>query len=138
DDDGRERFREHVAAAKQDPRTRDAAYLVAALGHLADRDAASAEREVQEGLRGGHDSAALFEAHLDVLLARKAPIAELQAAADRLRPLATTAGQLCSLAEAALRLGDRNAALALSARAFERDPRSARCRIDETPDPAPP
>jgi hypothetical protein len=132
DEDGRYRFREHVAAAKQHPRTRKAAYLVAAMALLSARDLAGAEREVQEGLREAPDDPSLLEAHVDILLAGKPSATELEAAAERLRRVATTAGQLCSLAQVALRRGDRKTAAELSARGLRLDPRLLVCRIAES------
>jgi hypothetical protein len=134
DDEGRDRFREHLAAAKRHPRTRQAAYLVAAMALLMTRDLAGAEREVQEGLRNAPDDAALLEAHVDILLAGKPSAAALETAAERLRRVARTPGQLCSLANVALRQGDRKTALELSARGLRLDPRLLICRIAESAD----
>jgi tetratricopeptide (TPR) repeat protein len=136
-EDGLSRFREHVAAAKRHPRTRRAAYLVAAMALLGTRDLAGAEREVQAALRDAPDDAALLEAHVDILLAGTPSAAELDAAAERLQRVARTPGQLCSLAQVALRRGDRRTAAELSARALELDPRLLMCRIAESAD-APP
>jgi len=128
DPGSRERFVRHVAAAKQNPRTRAAAHLVAAYARLSNRDLAGAEGEVQAGLRGAPDSPALLEAELDVLLARKAGAGELAMAAGRLRPVARTAGAVCSLALAALRTGDRASATELAERGLQLDPRGIGCR----------
>ncbi|HSR97564.1 MAG TPA: DUF1570 domain-containing protein [Kofleriaceae bacterium] len=127
-DTDRERVRRHLAAAKQSPRTRDAAYLVAAMALTMQGDLAGAAREVEEGLRGAHDSAPFLEAQLDILLGGKATLAQLQQVADRLRPIATTGGQLCTLAQVAILMGDRQAALELGARAAPLVPRLAHCR----------
>jgi hypothetical protein len=127
DETGRERLRLHVTAAKQSPRTRDAAYLVAALALYIQGDLSGAAREVDEGMRGAHDAAA-FQAQLDILLARNAALAELAQPAARLRPVAKTGGQLCTLAHVAILMGDRQAALELAARATQLVPRLAHCR----------
>jgi hypothetical protein len=129
DDAGQERFRQHLAAAKGHPRTRTAGYLVAAMAAMTRGDLAAAEREVQEGLRGAPDTPAFLEARVDILLARRAPAAELEAAADALRRVTTTAGQWCSLAQVALRRGDRRTAIELSARGLALDPRLVICRM---------
>jgi hypothetical protein len=129
DDAGQLRFRDHVDAAKDHPHTRTAAFLVAAIAAMARGDLAEAEREVQEGLAGASDTPAFLEARVDILLARSAPAAELDVAAERLRRVATTAGQWCSLAQVALRRGDRKSALALSARGLALDPRLVICRM---------
>lgn len=129
DEQGRERFGQHLAAAKQHPRTRDAAHLVAAMALLMTNDLAGAEREVQEGLRGAPDNPAFLEARLDILLAGRPTIAELETAAERLRRVATTAGQFCSLAEVAVRRGDRKTARELAARALQLDPSLIICRM---------
>jgi hypothetical protein len=128
DPDRRERVRLHAAAAKQSPRTRDAAHLVAAYALLSNDDLAGAEREVQDGLGAAPDNPSLLEARLDVLLARKAGAGELAAAAERLRAVARTSGAVCSLALAALRTGDRASAIELAARGLELDPRGIGCR----------
>jgi len=137
-DHTRAQLAEHLALAKQNPRTRQTAYLVSAFALLRDKDFAGAERELQEILRSSPDNAAFLEAHLDVLLARKAPVPELQVAAERLRPVAATAGQFCSLAEAALRAGDRKAASELASRGLELDPRLVVCRSELAAPLAPP
>jgi hypothetical protein len=128
DETGRERVRLHVAAAKNNPRTRDAAYLVAAMALFIRDDLSGAAREVDEGMRGAQDGAAFLEAQLDILLRGKPPIAELRQVADRLRPVARTGGQLCTLAQVAIRTGDRQAAFELGARANRLAPQLARCR----------
>jgi hypothetical protein len=128
DPDRRERVRLHLATAKQDPRTRVAACLVAAYALLANRDLAGAEREVQDGLRDAPDNPSLLEAQLDVLLDRKAGAAELTTAAQRLQPVARTSGAVCSLALAALRTGNRASARELAERALQLDPRGIGCR----------
>lgn len=112
-------FRLHLAAAKRSPRTRDAAYLVAALALYLKNDLDGAAREVDEGLRGARDSAPLLEARLDILLGREAPLADLQQAAGLLQHVAATGGQFCTLAQVAIMAGDRRAALALSERATQ-------------------
>jgi hypothetical protein len=124
-DKAREHVQLHLAVAKQHPSTRDAGYLLAAYIRLQTRDLANADHEVQEGLRGARNSAAFLEAHLDILLARKAPIAELRAAAAELQPVATTAGALCSLSVAAMRAGDTAAATDFAERARQLHPRTA-------------
>jgi hypothetical protein len=124
----RERVRLHVAAAKQNPRTRDAAYLVGALALYIQDDLSGAAREVDEGMRGAHDGAAFLEAQLDIMLRGKAPVAELRQVADRLRAVARTVGQLCTLVEVAIRSGDLRAALELSARAARLAPQPEYCR----------
>src|SRR5262249_53015845 len=129
-DHGRDQFRVYLAAAKQSPRTRDAAYLIAASARLAAGDAFGAERDVQEGLRGARDIGPFLEAQLDILLGRDADAAQLTLAANRLRPLATTAGRLCSLAWVARRAGDRKAALELSERGLQLNPRLVACRLE--------
>jgi hypothetical protein len=134
DEESRDRLGDHLAAAKQHPRTRRAAYLVAAMAHLMTRDLAAAEREVQEALRDAPDDAALLEAHVDILLAGKPAAAELEAAAERLRRVARTAGQLCSLAKVAQRRGDHKTAVELSARGLQLDPRLLICRVTEGAD----
>lgn len=118
-EDDRERVRLHLAAAKRSPRTRDAAYLVAALALYLKNDLDGAAREVDEGLRGARDSAPLLEARLDILLGREAPLADLQQAAGLLQHVAATGGQFCTLAQVAIMAGDRRAALALSERATQ-------------------
>jgi tetratricopeptide (TPR) repeat protein len=137
-DQTRAQFGEHLALAKQSPRTRETAYLVSAVARLRDKDFAGAERELQEILRSSPDNAAFLEAHLDVLLARKASVSELEVAAQRLRPVATTAGQFCSLAEVAIHAGDRKAASELASRGLELDPRLVVCRNDLAAPLAPP
>lgn len=124
----RERVQLHAAAAKQNPRTRDAAYLVAAYALLSNRDLAGAEREVQDGLRGAPDNPFLLEAQLDLLFDRRAGAAELARAAERLRPVARTYGAFCSLALAALYTGDRTSARELAERGLQLDPRGIGCR----------
>jgi hypothetical protein len=128
DDADRERVRLHLAAAKQSPRTRDAAYLIAAMALYLRDDLDGAAREVAEGLRDAHDSAPFLEAQLDILLRGKPTAAELKQGADRLRPVAKTGGQLCTLATVAALMGDRQAALQLGARATQLAPRLAYCR----------
>ena len=129
DEQGRDRLQLHLAAAMQNPRSRDDAYLVAAYARLASGDLAGAQREVEDGLRESPDKPAFLEARLDVLLARKAGAAELRTAAERLRPLAKTSGQFCSLALAALRTGDREPARELADQGLQLDPRRIGCRF---------
>jgi hypothetical protein len=138
DQQRRERFRVHLAAAKQNPRTRNAAILVAADALYGRNDLVGADREVQDGLRSEPDNASFLEAHLDILLARNAPVAELKMAAERLRPRATTGGAFCSLAMVANRTGDRKAALELSERGLQLSPRLPTCRLEGTAEAAPP
>jgi len=128
DESGRERVRLHLAAAKQSPRTHDAAYLLAALALYIQDDLKGAAREVDEGMRDAHDGAAFLEAQLDILLRGEAQLAELRQVAERLRPVARTGGQFCTLAQVAIRTGDRQAALELSARANRLAPQLANCR----------
>jgi hypothetical protein len=125
-----ERFRLHIEEAKRSSRTRTAAHLLAAAARLADRDFAGAEREIREGQRGDPDNVAFLEAQVDILLARKAPPAELDAAVAQLRPRAVTAGQICTLATVALRMGDRKTAQELSERSVQLRPRLAMCRFE--------
>lgn len=120
--------RQHVAAAKQDPRTHVVACLVAAYALLESEDFDGAEREVQDGLRGAPDHPSLLEAQLDVLLARRAGPLELVAAARRLQPVARTSGAVCSLALAAIRTGYRTSARELAERGLQLDPRGIGCR----------
>jgi hypothetical protein len=124
----RERVRLHLAAAKQSPDTRDAAYLAAALALYLRRDLDGAAREVEEGLRRARDTAPFLEAQLDILINRKAMTPELEQAAERLRQVATTGGQFCTLAHVAMLKGDREAALELGARAARLAPRLVYCR----------
>jgi hypothetical protein len=124
----RERVRLHLAAAKQSPDTRDAAYLAAALALYLRDDLDGAAREVEEGLRGARDTAPFLEAQVDILISRKATTAEVGQAAERLRQVAATGGQFCTLAYVAMRKGDRQAALELGARAVRLAPRLLHCR----------
>ena len=61
-----------------------------------------------------------------------------EVAGQRLRPVAATAGQLCSLAEVAIRAGDRKAASELASRGLALDPRLVVCRKELDAPLAPP
>lgn len=137
DNEDRARVRLHLTAARQNPRTRSSAHLVAAYALWQHDDLAAADRELQEGLQEAPDDPALLQAHLDLLLWRKADLVEVQSAAQRLRLLAKTGGQLCSLAAAALRAGDRKAAIELTARGLALDPRLVWCRARVAGEAAP-
>lgn len=115
-EDRRERVREHLSAASTYPGTRAQAYLLGALLRADDDDLAGAERDVVEGLRAAPRDRALLEAHLELLLFRHAPVADLVAAAEPLRPVARTADQICALGGVELARGEAKAALVLALR----------------------
>jgi len=119
------REREHLAAAKRDPAVRPRAHLLAAALSRLDRDLAGVEREVTEGLRAAPTDPALLHAYLDVLFARKA---DVSAAAQKLRLVARTADQICTLARVELAYGNVEKGLALARRGLIMKPSSWLCR----------
>ncbi|HTE51504.1 MAG TPA: hypothetical protein VK698_11710 [Kofleriaceae bacterium] len=124
-DKGGRHLREHLDAAERDPNTTGRAHLLAAITRALARDLAGAEREVQVGLRAAPDDPALLHAEIDLLIARDADPSRVAA---RLRPLARTADQLCSVAAADLVARDVRQALNLGLRALQRKPTSRTCR----------
>lgn len=134
-DEARARARQHIESAREDPRTRARAHLVAAAMRFQERDWSGAEREVIEGLRSHPADPELLHARVDIQLARGA---DPTAAAGSLRRVARTAGQWCALARVELARGDRAAARELAAKALELDPSSARCRRVEREAAGPP
>jgi len=124
----REHMREHLGAAKADPRTRASAHLLAGKSMAESGDLAGAEREIAEGLARDPDDARLLVARVQLLVARGAPVAELAAAANRLRRVARSAQHLCALALVEMMQGDATAGLALADRGLALKPSSWFCR----------
>jgi hypothetical protein len=123
-DDGTARARQHLEEAGADPRARLRAQLVAALARLEKEDAAGAERAVDSGLKGAPGDPALLQAKIELLLDRQA---DASAPAERLRPLARTAGQLCAVGRADLAAGNARRALALGLRGLVASRRALSC-----------
>ena len=124
----REPLRQHLASAKQHQGTRADAHVLGAIILGQNQDPAGAEREVVEGTKYAPGDASLLQAHLHLLIERRASTAAVLAAAERLRPIARTADQLCMLANVELGKGDPAAARALAARGLTMKPRSRLCR----------
>lgn len=123
--DGRRHVREHLAAARRDPAGRAAAHVLAAINLVVAHDLGGAEREVLDGLRFAPADPSLLQAYVELLLERGA---DAVAAAARLRAVARTPEQMCTLAMAAIARGAADEALALAARGLQMKPRSWRCR----------
>lgn len=124
----RQPMHEHLAAARKDPTTRVRAHLLAALILVDDNDLPAAEREVAAALREAPRDAALLYAYLALLLEREAPLVDILAAADRLRPVARTPDQVCTLGRVELGRGNPKGALEHAVRGLRRKPSSSLCR----------
>jgi hypothetical protein len=125
---GRGPFLAHLAAAKRHERTRVDTTLLGALVLLERKDPVGAERQVVAALRDAPGDASVLQAHLHLLLERRAPAAAVLAVAERLRPLARTADQLCTLARVELGKQDAAAARELVVRGLTLRPSSWLCR----------
>jgi len=122
---GRRKMIEHLSAARRDPATRAAAHLLAAIDLVLAHDLGRAEREVEDGLRVAPMDPALLQAQVELLLERQA---DATSAAERLRAVARTPDQLCTLGLVALNRGDAGEGLALARRGLAMKPSSWGCR----------
>jgi tetratricopeptide (TPR) repeat protein len=126
-----EQLARHARAALDDVNTRAQARVLLALAAWDDKQPAQAVATIEQGLREQPASPELLEARLWLLLAgteQAASSAQRDQIARRLVGVATSASQLCALAQHELARGDPCRANAFAQRSVEAEPQCVSCQ----------